>query len=96
MRVMWSTTMRCLPPAQPITLSQNAPWVPFSKCPITLSTDCSSATRSTTSVISSMSSPRPRPMRRMLPPHTMVGMDGSSIIGTSSIEPPNPHDTRTA
>ena len=35
-------------------------------------------------------------MSRMLPPHTMVGMDGSSIMGTSSIEPPNPHDTRTA
>ena len=35
-------------------------------------------------------------MSRMLPPQTMVGMDGSSIIGMSSIEPPKPHDTRTA
>ena len=26
-------------------------------------------------------------MSRMLPPHTIVGMDGSSIIGTSSIGP---------
>ena len=96
MRVMWSTTMRCLPPDQPMILSQNAPWVPFSKGPITVSTDSSSGSRSTSSVISSISSPSPRPISRMLPPHTIVGIDGSSIIGTSSIEPPNPHDTLTA
>ncbi len=35
-------------------------------------------------------------MSRTLPPHTIVGIDGSSIIGTSSIDPPNPHDTLTA
>ena len=40
--------------------------------------------------------PRPRPISRRLPPHTMVGIDGSSIIGTSSIDPPNPHSTFTA
>src|SRR6185295_4641062 len=29
MRVMWSMTIRSRPPDLPITLSQNAPWVPF-------------------------------------------------------------------
>ena len=93
---MWSMTIRSRPPDFPMTLSQNAPCVPFSNRPITVSTDSSSGSRSTSSVISSISSPRPRPMSRMLPPHTMVGMDGSSIIGISSIDPPKPHDTLTA
>jgi len=66
---------------------------------MTVSTDSSSGNRSTSSVISSISRPKPRPINRMLPPHTMVGMDGSSIIGTGSSRPmgrPNPHDTLTA
>jgi hypothetical protein len=37
----------------------------------------------------------PRPISRTLPPHTMVGMDGSSIIGTSSSDLPKPHSSRT-
>ena len=30
------------------------------------------------------------------PDNTIVGIDGSSIIGVSSIDPPNPQDTFTA
>ena len=93
---MWSMTIRSRPLDFPITFSQKAPWVPFSNRPMTVSTDVSSGRRSTSSVISSISMPRPRPISRRLPPHTMVGIDGNSIIGTSSIEPPNPHSTFTA
>jgi hypothetical protein len=66
---------------------------------MTVSTDSVNGSRSTSSVISSISSPRPRPMSRTLPPHTMVGIDGKSIIGTGSSRPmgrPNPHETLTA
>ena len=87
MRVMWSMTIRSRPPPLPMTLSQNAPCVPFSNRPMTVSTDSSSGSRSTSSVISSISSPSPRPMSRMLPPHTIVGMDGKSIIGTGLLGP---------
>ena len=49
-----------LPPLDlPITLSQKAPCVPFSNRPITVSTDSSSGSRSTSSVISSISRPSP-------------------------------------
>ena len=93
---MWSMTIRSRPPDFPITFSQKAPCVPFSNWPMTVSTVSSSGSRSTSSVISSISMPSPRPMRRMLPPHTIVGMDGNSIIGMSSIDPPNPQSTFTA
>ncbi len=91
MRVTCSMTMRGSPSMMPCTSKRMAPWVPAVNSPmVRVVTVVSRARRSTVSRISSSSTPSARAIMRICPPHTMVGTDGMSIIGSKSMGCPMP------
>ncbi len=96
MRVTCSMTMRGSPSTMPCTSKRIAPWVPASNTPmVRVVTVVSSARRCDVSRISSSSTPRARAIIRICPPHTMVGIEGMSIIGSYSMGWPMPTRWRT-
>ena len=90
MRVMWSMTIRSRPPDLADHLEPERALGALLEPTHDGVDRSSSGRRSTSSVISSISMPSPRPMSRTLPPHTIVGIDGSSIIGTLVHRPAEP------
>ncbi len=98
MRVMWSMTIRSRPPDLPITLSQNAPWVPFSNRPMTVSTDSSSG--KPLDLLGDLVDLQPQTAADepdvAAPHHGRDGRQQHHRHGPRPSGRPNPHDTLTA